>query len=72
MADRRTRDQLRHANAKLRKAIRAFVAIQDEYLQIHLDTGTKLPGDWATAYRAMKELMGESTQLEGDPHTEKK
>lgn len=62
MADRRTRDQLRASNEKLRTSIRRFVAIQERWLAGM--GGGPVPADWARAYLAMKELMGARTNDE--------
>lgn len=64
MADRRTRDQLRRSNEKLRAAIRKFVDVQDHWLE-DLDEDAKVPLDWLCAYRDLKELMGTEQPSEG-------
>lgn len=61
MSDRRTRDQLRASNDKLRAAIRHFVWCEE-----HINDGPSSEG-WdreqarQKAIRAMKELMGEAS-----------
>ena len=56
--DSRTRSQLRYSNEKLRKAIRDFVAVQDDLLV--MQNNLAVPANWAKAYGVMKELMGEA------------
>lgn len=59
MSDRRTRDQLRRSNDKLREAIRAFILCEET---IHVGPSSE---QWdreqerARALLALKELMGE-------------
>ena len=65
--DRRTRSTLRYTNMKLRKSIRDFVAIQDDFLKLHKEVGAMVPSDWMQAYKAMKELMGTAEPNSPDP-----
>lgn len=65
MADRRTRDQLRRSNEKLRAAIRRFVAASEAPAGDTCESASKLCQEYGRAYKAMKELMAALPNSEG-------